>query len=236
MRGIDFSKIEDLEKFAKIPKDERDSLVDKDRIEAEKLNIKIDKEKIQSFKDRLQEIIQRRPSIDISGFFGNMMTSLVSLSNEIIEEYQRKNKSKCTGKELEDKAYSFFSIDSIGKILDDIKEKIRILNDADVYIEQRILHSNRVITPPGTLSAEIITGSRAGFERAGITIRLKTLLYVLKENGTEWDNIITTDGIMPDNSVRQLSYYSIIISELNRFVLICDEEWNASYIFDLKKV
>ena len=56
MRGIDFSKIEDLEKFAKIPKDERDSLVDKDRIEAEKLNIKIDKDVLPNFMKSLKQL------------------------------------------------------------------------------------------------------------------------------------------------------------------------------------
>ena len=232
---FDFSKPSDQKRFASLPADEQGKRIDSAHQEASKIDVKKDQETIQHFKDRLAEIKGKRPTVSISNFLDEILHDLVALSNEIIQKYTLQNNPGNITKELEDKAYAKYGLSNLSEILTDIQNKRNILNAANAYIQHRVVHSQDIITPPEATQVPVPISSK-GIRSPEIENRLQTLLYILKEKGISWDKIHTTDGTISDTMMRQLSYYSTIIPEINRLVLVCNEEANASYVFDLKKL
>ena len=63
------------------------------------------------------------------------------------------------------------------------------------------------------------------------------MLYILQNDfEIEFKNIPIKEGITTSKMMRQTSYTRVEISDLERVVYICDEEGNASYIFDARKL
>ena len=65
--------------------------------------------------------------------------------------------------------------------------------------------------------------------------RLLVLLYLLEQDfGISKNEISITEGNVSSDMVRRTPYMRVIIESLDRVVYICDEEGNASYIFDME--
>ncbi|MBI2037858.1 MAG: hypothetical protein HYT15_02915 [Candidatus Magasanikbacteria bacterium] len=62
---------------------------------------------------------------------------------------------------------------------------------------------------------------------------MKTLLYTLQNNGIELDDIQIFEGEISPEMIRKTSYITVVIEKINRIVQVCDEEGNASYVFDM---
>ncbi len=196
--------------------------------------------KKQQFRDRSNEVLEREVTVEnINSYMDDAVSDLIRLTDELVESYKADTPDidpDLSDKEIEDLAYAAYSLLNINDYLDTAQKKIKELEEIDSFIGERIVHISEVITPP---SKDIKMPARIGEEvyaRPGTKNRLKTLLYVLKENGVDFEKIQIREGVIDKDMMRWLSYFSIEISDIDRLILVCDEERNASYIFDTEKL
>lgn len=191
---------------------------------------------MEEFKARLNKILDRKITVEtINSYMDRAVDELVDLTDAVVTEYRAKNPdATLSGKELEDVAYEQNNLPNIGEFLSVAERKIDQLNTVDAYITEHIKTKAEIITPPDAWEGLVQTGK--GYEKPDIKNRVKSLLYILSEHGVDLSQINAVDGIVTDSMIRELSYVSIAIPELNRLALVCDEEGNASYIFDLEKL
>lgn len=187
------------------------------------------------FQAKLQEIIsQPLTPGNIGNYFDNALSDLTELIDQITHDYKQSHSGDLAeGAKLEDKAFEYFNLRSIPEVLSIIskgKENVEII---DKRIDE-IQIENEIYVPPITQAPNAIENS-GSFEVARIFDRVRVLLYILKEEGIPIENkeaISITQGVVSDQMLRRTSYTKVSIPELNRSVLVCDEENNATYVFD----
>ena len=188
------------------------------------------------FKKRLSLILDRKITVEtIDSYMDRSIDELVLLTDEVVKDYRAKHPDvTSTGKELEDAAFADNGLGDIGEFLDVAQQKVSQLNHIDEYIATRIATKSEVITLPDAW--EGFQGTRGGYEKPDVKHRLKSLLYVLENRNIDLEALIVKDGVLRENMVRETSYVSVVIPELDRLALVCDEEGNASYVFDLAQM
>lgn len=191
----------------------------------------------EQFKARLVEILDRKITVEnIDGYVDLAVEDLIKLTEEITGDYKVEHlHEQSIGKELEDKAYEQNKLPNIGDFLDVAQEKLEELDEIDDYIKKKVKKIKDVFVPPNGVGLPESQGKKK-YEVPDIKHRLKSLLYILKENGINLDNINIAEGVLSENMMRGQSYVSVVIPELDRLVFVCDEEGNASYVFDLAKL
>ncbi len=115
----------------------------------------------------------------------------------------------------------------------EVKEKIERLN---LYLTQKVSKKSKVITPPDSLEQTIRPAEEGQkLEEMRIFPRLLTLMYILEHDfEIEPEEVSIIEGEVTPEMMRKSPYYRVKIDGLNRIVYICDEEGNASYVFDLE--
>ncbi len=191
--------------------------------------------KAEQFKARLAQILNRQITVEnIDSYIDSSIEELIGLTDEIVGAYKTDYpEEEFIGKELEDRAFEQNKLPNIEEFLDVAQEKSEQLNLIDNYIKSRIKTVPEIITPP---KGEKIMPGEKKYEDPDVKHRLKFLLYILKENGINFEDISMIDGILDEKIMRGKSYVGVSIPELDKLALICDEEGNASYIFDTKKL
>ncbi len=136
-------------------------------------------------------------------------------------------------RELENAAFAYFGLRGIEETLDHIADKAEEINGLNQIIAEANV-TNQVILPPDPNEISIIRDNGTFQEKITVP-RLKTLLFIL---GNEFQadlqdksQIRITKGAAPKNSLRHSSYYLVEAPVLDRSVLMCDEEGNATYVF-----
>lgn len=198
--------------------------------------IKNKENKEQQYGIKLKAILDRKITVENIDYFIDLsVEDLIKLTDEIVKIYKAEHpQDQSIGKELEDKAYKHNKLPDIAQFLDTAQEKLEQLGEIDSYIKSNIKTISMVVVPPNK-GEKIIQGEKK-YEAPDIKHRLKSLLYLLKQKGISFDDINIIDGVLDEKIMRGKSYVSITIPELDRLALICDEEGNASYIFDLDKL
>ena len=198
-----------------------------------------------TFKQRLETILNKQLTIEnIETFADTAVIETIQLIEDILKEY-RVNPKFNTGliplnkQEQEDEAFKILEIKDINKILQliiDKKEQIDFLKE---YINTNAENIDKVITPPQENNGAKIGEGAESFEKKKMFPRLLTLLYILEhdfEISPSPENVPIKEGIVTDKMMRQAPYVRVEIPEMERVAYICDEEGNASYIFDTTKL
>lgn len=191
-------------------------------------------EKVQDFNNKLKSIIDRSLTVEnIDTYADDALNDLISLTDKVTEEYTSHHPEvNLSKKEIEDKAFEEFKLQDIASVLDTSQQKIEQLNNIDKYIATSISQVDEVITPPDSRESPILPGEKT-YEAPAVVPRLKTLLYILESDfGVDLESVSLTQGIVTGGMLRSLSYVTVEIPQLSRVVQVCDEEGNASYVFD----
>lgn len=193
-----------------------------------------------AFHKRLTAILNVAISVDnIDNYSERTLDSLISLTGEIVAKYRQEiTHTSAKGDALENEAYAYYGLTDIGDVLTRAQEKLTQIESINHYIASHSEESPEVITPPDTYSIEVDVAEGDGtFNDRILVPRLATLLYILENDlGLSKEDAILTKGTVLDTMMRNEPYYRVEISELNRVVYLCDEEGNASYIFNAQKL
>ena len=206
---------------------------------------KIDKEKTPSieasFSKELNTILSTPLTPDnIDTYADDALVKLVDLSGKVVRAFQKDQADDVpVTNALEDEAFQAYGLADINDILTFVAQKSEDIKALDTVIAQAET-INDVITPPELLAAISIIAGSGTFERLSNIPRLKTLLFILEEDfgidPQDSTQLVLTKGLLRDNMMRNESYYSIETPTLNRTTLVCDEEHNATFIFDNEKL
>lgn len=173
---------------------------------------------------------------NISTYFDNALREIVDLVDGVKHEYERTHQEKnLTPTEQEDRAFAHFKLQAIPEILALIQKKQDEISEVNNWLQSNTETVPHVIVPPMEQRGGIPRGAGT-FEQPDILNRLKTLLYILKDDGINLDEVHTQKGQLNDAMMRKMSYVSVDIPSLNRLALVCDEEGNVSYFFDAKRL
>lgn len=187
-------------------------------------------------KKRLDDILARPLTPEnINSYFDDRLNELIALVQQVKKTYShiRPQRGR-SDKEQEDRSFNQFELQEIPKIMDSIMHKKMEAEDVDAWIASNLTRIPKVIVPP---EGSFERGEGGVMRESIMTDRTKTFLYLLKELGVDLHALPPAkQGIVPDRMMRRASYTSIRVPQLNRLALICDEEGNATYIFDAEKV
>ncbi|MDX9970717.1 MAG: hypothetical protein RBS56_02310, partial [Candidatus Gracilibacteria bacterium] len=81
---------------------------------------------------------------------------------------------------------------------------------------------------PDDLEGPIISGNGNGIEKKNIISRVNLMYELLRDWGVE--NVLVYEGKTLDSQFRKVPYRLFIIEELDRAVLICEEEGNRTFV------
>lgn len=171
---------------------------------------------------------------NIDSYAEDALNDLISLIQRSIDGFSAQNSRQfATPKDLEAAAFAHYSLGNVEPTLDHIADKAAEISEIDDIIAGAT-QANEIITPPD-LRPSLVEGGGTFHERLSKP-RLKTLLFVL---GNEFnvdlrdnEQITITRGRVDPTMMRHESYNLVELPRLNRTVLICDEEENATFVFD----
>lgn len=141
-----------------------------------------------------------------------------------------------TAADLETAAAKEYGLGDVDSILDYLSDKSLEISRLSDVIKRGTL-KQEVIIPTDT--QPVRSGYSAGsFEIKAQVPRTKAILFLLK-NAFDVDiynphELQVTSGIVTKDMLRQTSYVMLSIPKLERTILVCDEEDNATFIFNTK--
>ncbi len=194
------------------------------------------------FAQKLEAIWNKELTVEnIENFADDALREIIALNAEVIAEAKKlpgfKAKDK-SGKELEDEAYKFFELPkNIQEVLQAIIDKKEQIDALKKYIDKNHENIDRVITPPQDLEVQVIEGSGTFSGETRLRPRLLTLMYILENDfSIPSENVKITEGTVIPEMMRRTPYVRVEIPDRERVIYLCDEEKNASYVFDTIKL
>lgn len=198
----------------------------------------IDKQQKTNVTSFLQPILDRELTVeDIDNYAFVAVDGLVSLVNQKVDEYKAAHGTAgWDDKTIEDRALDFYGLEDVGTYLDFLDKKDEEIRNLDRVIK-RTVHKDQVVTPPDEVEVPVVkTGNGERTEDKKMINRTKAVLFILKEDfDVDVDNeeqLIIMDGVVRGNMMRDTSYVLIKTPTIGRTILVCDEEGNASYVFN----
>jgi hypothetical protein len=199
-------------------------------------NIIIEADPQLQFKQKLNDILYTKVSVEnINQFAESALEDLVELNESVVRTYINENAEVDShiGVELEDKAYEAYGLDNLNTILTRIEEVREKIATITASVTGAMNEVDEVITPPDSTGPEFNAGGNNTYEAPQHLDRLVTLAYILERDfDLDQSEVTYTKGITTDNMMRQEPYIRVEIKDLERVVYVCDEEGNASYVFD----
>lgn len=191
----------------------------------------------QDLRKDLDDILDRSLSPEsIDTYADQAFKDLVGLAERTTEAYSHQPTiSADTPKELEDAAFNYYALGDIDGLLNHIAQTADDIRGLDAVIA-RASELHKIILPPDIPRVSRGTKTGESIQEKEVTPRTKTILFILeKEFGVDVHDrsqLIIQKGITGDEMMRKHSYYLLQIPELHRSIYVCDEEGNATYIFD----
>lgn len=174
----------------------------------------------------------------IDSYAEDALEDLVTVVHDITTSYEKQPVVYGENHRAQEQAASvYYGLDptTIEETLDHIADKAEEIRELDGVIEAITTRSGNVLVPPDSKRLNIEPGDGSFGEKQTIP-RLKTLLFVLSnEFGIDLRNpgeLKVTNGVLKDTMMRLESYNLVEIPTIDRTVLVCDEEGNATYVFD----
>ncbi len=186
----------------------------------------------------LESILDTPLTVDnINTYASDAVNKLIDFSYKKVSEYKKNNQTEgLSHRQIEDDTFKHCGLTSISCILDNINKKAEEIRDINKIISSP-MQINKIITPPDVSSFNLTNGeSDNKFKEKQIIDRTKTILFVLKEDFDidihNQSELSITKGIISNEMMRKTSYFLIDVPKLDRSILVCDEEGNASYVFN----
>lgn len=176
---------------------------------------------------------------NILTFHDDVLSRLIKIVGRIVDKYKKNHpEAILSGKELEDGALKEEGLQDIHSVLESISKRKIDLNNIEEIIKSRIANASEVFVPPG--EGGIIPGPGESFKGKELIPRLTTLMYLL-ENDLSVDlnnesEVQIVEGLVSDDMMRKHPYFRVSITEFDRVVYICEEEDNATFVFDKKEL
>lgn len=196
------------------------------------------------FRERLRVILHRELGVEnIENFTETALAEIIGLNDEIMAEYMSNEEiehKQITDKEHEDRAYQIFKLESIGetlKTIGDLRQEIDSLKKC--ILENKEIVDEVIIPSQQDHPARIQEGKGGGMGEKEILPRVLTFFYILKHDFNiepTKQNTPQKVGTVYEDMVRRAPYERIDVPELNRVIYICEEEGNASFVFDTNKL
>ena len=200
-------------------------------------NIEREKKEKEGYKQELAGILGGQLTVEnIDSYADAALDSLIGLSERVVRSYQRDQEEITPlDSNVEDVAFKKFQLGDVTYILDHLAQKSNEISALNGVIAN-IQVIGDVITPPDVMAAMAIVNGAGTFERPLTMPRLKTILFIL-ENTFSIDvkdpaQIDLKKGTLKGGMMRRESYYSVQLPGLNRTILVCDEEKNATFVFN----
>lgn len=187
------------------------------------------------FEGKLDTILNTPLSVEtVNTFADKALHDLINLTREAIAEYQKSHTTEKAGKELEDDAYEALGLTGVSGLLTQVEEKSTQIGAITEYLESATDTKN-IITPPD--AGKPIQEGSGGFDEKKLLPRLTTLLYIIETDfNIPKEELTIVRGNVSDEMMRNEPYFRVGIEELGKTVYVCDEEGNASYVFDSEKL
>lgn len=189
----------------------------------------------ENFRQSLDTILSRQLSPEvIDTYASDALDDLVELTEHATASYSSQPTLAAKNQtQTEDFAFSYFNLGELEQSLDHVADLAESIDAIDDVIKNAAVTSG-VIIPPVRREVNVKEGD-GSFREKNMHERLKTTLFILQQDfGIDIHDKTKlrltaggTEGIM-----RKASYNLIEIPELERVILVCDEEGNVSYVFD----
>ena len=188
------------------------------------------------FETTLNDILYTKVSVEnIRTFADEALNQLIALNESVVSAYQKDYPEfdQYTGLELEDKAYAAFNLPDLNTILGRITTVQENIAQILVSVSESLVQIPTVITPTDTREPSFTGNGITTYESPNTLDRLVTLAYILERDfDLTTTDVKYTKGITTDSMLRKEPYVRVEVPSLERLVYVCDEEGNASYVFD----
>jgi|GEM_PF-4561191 len=194
-----------------------------------------------SYKKKLDEVLTSsiNPST-LYTFYDDALESLITTLSSVTTSYKEIHPdTPLVGRELEDTATQFFHLPSIPTLLDAISERQEDLKHLQTRIIDHTGMSPEVFVPPSDSEKYgIVQGSGRGLEEKKLIPRLETLIYILEHDlgVTLEDDVKIVSGVTTNAMMREEPYIRVDIKSHDRLVYLCNEEGNATFVFDAEVI
>jgi len=192
------------------------------------------------YQSQIQAILTQplRPE-NIDRYADQALEQLIGVVENAEDEYVAISGAESTRDGVtQDAATQYFGLGNVNQLLDHLSDKATEIQHLDAVITHAH-HSGNVLVPTDPHGSGIQPGS-GEMMPAQIIPRLKTTLFILQQafdvNLDDPESFELTEGEVLPNMMRNTSYYRLDVYALERTLLICDEEGNASFIFDTKQL
>ncbi len=188
---------------------------------------------------RFDDIITRPVGGNIDEYAERAFRDLVDIVQDVQDAYARQ--SEVPAAFLEDRgslqherrAMAFFGLDPYA--IESALSHLEHISNLDEIIANITEYVPIVIVPPDRRSP-VVAGGEKPFTDKPLIPRLKAFLSSLETNfGIDLrdpNQCHLKEGELDPGMMREESYKFVLLSTLNRIVLICDEAENATFVFD----
>jgi hypothetical protein len=198
------------------------------------------------FKKRLDAIFYKQLTIEnIEHFADDTLNEAAALESDILKEYRNNPNVKGSpttqdNQAQEKEAFAILDLKkNINEILDQIANVKVKIDSLKAYIDKNVENVETVITSPLQDQIAKIEKITWSFEKKKMLPRLLTLLYIIEHDFDIYPsgkNVTIKEGTVTRDMARRSPYLRVEIPELHRAAYICEEEDNASYVFDTLKL
>lgn len=204
-------------------------------------NSELDAQK-ETLKNRLSEAIDRPLTLENTDtYVDGALGAVIKLVDDVVAKYDAQpgaewqQLGQANGKEHEDAALKYFGLEDVEAILRHLEDKASQF----AVIGQVIAQANEasdVFVPPDSTPVPQATGSGTGMEKKGKQPKLENLLFVLMNDfGIDPDDpeaVSIVRGSVNTNMMREEPYYQVIVPEIDKVILVCQEYGNATFVFN----
>jgi hypothetical protein len=201
--------------------------------ETDKTNI----ETAPDIKNELDDILSATLTVDsIDTYADDALNDLIDLVGRTTEVYSHQPTVNLDTKTAtETAAFAYYGLGDVETMLDHIADKANELRDIDGLIS-RVETVDTIITPTDLMNAVNPSGMGGEFQKKMTIPRLKTLLFILSNEFAidlhDDEQLGIQKGLLGSDMMRKESYYLVTAPTIERTVLVCDEEGNATFVFD----
>lgn len=188
------------------------------------------------YRSDVDAILSKQLSAEIIDTYADdALDELVGLVQRVTDAYKHQPTVHFeNSQDQEAAAFRYYGLGDVEDLLDHIANKADEIRHLDDVIA-RIPTIDSVITPPDPREVNIGGGDSIYTEKKHIP-RLKTLLFILSNefavNVDDTDQLQMRKGILRDNTMREVSYHIVEARSISRTMLVCDEEGNATFVFN----
>lgn len=192
----------------------------------------------------LEDILSTELNVEnINTYAEDALKNLIEFADKKVIDYQKINPIEgLSDKEIEDKAFEHYGIENINLILDHINNKAKEISGLNQIIDKigQVNKIDQVIIEPDKISHYNITSGNGEYKERRTVDRLKTILFILKEDFkvdiNDPNQLTIQEGVLREDMMRKNSYYFLQVPSIDRIILVCDEIGNITYVFNSKEL